>query len=202
MSLNTRNHSPCSMVQNQMSLWEKVHIMNVGCGLWLTCGLVVVLNFIIGGHCVCTIHRKVSDILFQHKELWYHKGQTQPSEVHWGNSNWWALNTVSFVFVVHSLTISQCLKWSFITRLHGPMQTGFLHNAFLRRNFNLQIGMFQEVNKIDAYTQTKQDPQFLLEGTKKRLGVWYLFPNFFCLDWYICSAIFNTFDHHFNFQIA
>jgi len=29
----------------------------------------------------------------------------------------------------------------------------------------------EEVNKIDAYTQTKQDPQFLLEQTKKRLGV-------------------------------
>lgn len=34
--------------------------------------------------------------------------------------------------------------------------------------------MFQEVNKIDAYTETKQDPQFLLEHTKKRLGVRYL----------------------------
>jgi hypothetical protein len=31
--------------------------------------------------------------------------------------------------------------------------------------------MSQEVNKIDAYTQTKLDPQFLLEQTKKRLGV-------------------------------
>uniref|UniRef100_R7WEM6 Uncharacterized protein n=1 Tax=Aegilops tauschii TaxID=37682 RepID=R7WEM6_AEGTA len=33
------------------------------------------------------------------------------------------------------------------------------------------IDMLQEVNKIDAYTQTKLDPQFLLEHTKKRLGV-------------------------------
>ena len=52
-----------------------------------------------------------------------------------------------------------------------PMQTSFLDNAFLRRNFNSWIGIFQEVNKIDAYTQTKLDPQFLLEQTKKRLGV-------------------------------
>uniref|UniRef100_A0ACD5XNV7 Uncharacterized protein n=1 Tax=Avena sativa TaxID=4498 RepID=A0ACD5XNV7_AVESA len=29
----------------------------------------------------------------------------------------------------------------------------------------------EEVNKIDAYTQTKLDPQFLLEQTKKRLGI-------------------------------
>ncbi|KAM3314053.1 hypothetical protein ACQJBY_033121 [Aegilops geniculata] len=29
----------------------------------------------------------------------------------------------------------------------------------------------EEVNKIDAYTQTKLDPQFLLEHTKKRLGI-------------------------------
>ncbi|VAI06967.1 unnamed protein product [Triticum turgidum subsp. durum] len=29
----------------------------------------------------------------------------------------------------------------------------------------------EEVNKIDAYTQTKLDPQFLLEHTKKRLGL-------------------------------
>jgi hypothetical protein len=41
--------------------------------------------------------------------------------------------------------------------------------------------MFQEVNKIDAYTQTKQDPQFLLEHTKKRLGVRYLLV-IFCAD--------------------
>ncbi|KAL6907455.1 hypothetical protein ACP4OV_002494 [Aristida adscensionis] len=34
---------------------------------------------------------------------------------------------------------------------------------------NLQK-FIEEVNKIDAYTQTKQDPQFLLEHTKKRLG--------------------------------
>ena len=52
-----------------------------------------------------------------------------------------------------------------------PMQTSFLDNAFLRRNFNSWIGIFQEVNKIDAYTQTKQDPQFILELTKKQLGV-------------------------------
>ncbi|OEL26140.1 Protein IN2-1-like protein B [Dichanthelium oligosanthes] len=35
---------------------------------------------------------------------------------------------------------------------------------------NLQK-FIEEVNKIDAYTQTKQDPQFLLEHTKKRLGL-------------------------------
>jgi len=35
---------------------------------------------------------------------------------------------------------------------------------------NLQK-FIEEVNKIDAYTQTKQDPQFLLEHTKKRLGI-------------------------------
>ncbi|XP_034571121.1 protein IN2-1 homolog B isoform X1 [Setaria viridis] len=35
---------------------------------------------------------------------------------------------------------------------------------------NLQK-FIEEVNKIDAYTQTKQDPQLLLEHTKKRLGV-------------------------------
>ncbi|KAI4994768.1 hypothetical protein ZWY2020_034409 [Hordeum vulgare] len=29
----------------------------------------------------------------------------------------------------------------------------------------------EEVNKIDAYTQTKLDPQFLLQHTKKRLGI-------------------------------
>ncbi|XP_047090364.1 protein IN2-1 homolog B [Lolium rigidum] len=29
----------------------------------------------------------------------------------------------------------------------------------------------EEVNKIDAYTQTRLDPQFLLEQTKKRLGI-------------------------------
>ncbi|CAM0872605.1 unnamed protein product [Alopecurus aequalis] len=29
----------------------------------------------------------------------------------------------------------------------------------------------EEVNKIDAYTQTKLEPQFLLEQTKKRLGI-------------------------------
>ncbi|KAL5216983.1 hypothetical protein ABZP36_017667 [Zizania latifolia] len=29
----------------------------------------------------------------------------------------------------------------------------------------------EEVNKIDAYAETKQDPQFLLEHTKKRLGI-------------------------------
>ena len=52
-----------------------------------------------------------------------------------------------------------------------PMQTSFLDNAFLRRNFNSWIGIFQEVNKIYAYTQTKQDPQFILELTKKQLGV-------------------------------
>ncbi|TVU47476.1 hypothetical protein EJB05_07079 [Eragrostis curvula] len=34
---------------------------------------------------------------------------------------------------------------------------------------NLQK-FIEEVNKIDAYTQTKQDPHFLLEHTKKRLG--------------------------------
>jgi hypothetical protein len=37
--------------------------------------------------------------------------------------------------------------------------------------------VLQEVNKIDAYTQTKLEPQFLLEQTKKRLGVTY-FLNF------------------------
>eukprot|EP00267_Zea_mays_P046839 XP_020399247.1 IN2-1 protein isoform X1 [Zea mays] len=35
---------------------------------------------------------------------------------------------------------------------------------------NLQK-FIEEVNKIDAYTQTKLDPQFLLEQTKKRLGI-------------------------------
>ncbi|NP_001149125.3 Protein IN2-1 homolog B [Zea mays] len=35
---------------------------------------------------------------------------------------------------------------------------------------NLQK-FIEEVDKIDAYTQTKQDPQFLLEQTKKRLGI-------------------------------
>ncbi|CAN6301311.1 unnamed protein product [Urochloa humidicola] len=35
---------------------------------------------------------------------------------------------------------------------------------------NLQM-FIEEVNKIDAYTQTKQDPQYLLEHTKKRLGI-------------------------------
>ncbi|XP_025794550.1 protein IN2-1 homolog B isoform X1 [Panicum hallii] len=35
---------------------------------------------------------------------------------------------------------------------------------------NLQK-FIEEVNKIDAYTQTKQDPQLLLEHTKKRLGI-------------------------------
>jgi hypothetical protein len=34
-----------------------------------------------------------------------------------------------------------------------------------------RVDLLQEVNKIDAYTQTKLDPQFLLEQTKKRLGV-------------------------------
>ena len=60
-----------------------------------------------------------------------------------------------------------------MTRLHSPMQTSSLDNTFLMRNFKSWIGIFQEVNKIDAYTQTKLDPQFLLEQTKKRLGVWY-----------------------------
>ncbi|XP_062210809.1 protein IN2-1 homolog B [Phragmites australis] len=35
---------------------------------------------------------------------------------------------------------------------------------------NLQK-FIEEVNKIDAYTQTKQEPQLLLEHTKKRLGI-------------------------------
>ncbi|KAF2938664.1 protein IN2-1 homolog B [Oryza sativa Japonica Group] len=35
---------------------------------------------------------------------------------------------------------------------------------------NLQK-FIEEVNKIHAYTETKQDPQFLLEHTKKRLGI-------------------------------
>ncbi|KAG0551621.1 hypothetical protein BDA96_01G438900 [Sorghum bicolor] len=35
---------------------------------------------------------------------------------------------------------------------------------------NLQK-FIEEVNKIDAYTQTKLDPDFLLEQTKKRLGI-------------------------------
>jgi hypothetical protein len=39
------------------------------------------------------------------------------------------------------------------------------------------MDVLQEVNKIDAYTQTKLEPQFLLEQTKKRLGVTY-FLNF------------------------
>ncbi|GJN08231.1 hypothetical protein PR202_ga26130 [Eleusine coracana subsp. coracana] len=45
------------------------------------------------------------------------------------------------------------------------------------KNYDITAGrpnlqkFIEEVNKIDAYTQTKQDPQFLLEHTKKRLGV-------------------------------
>ncbi|KAK3147604.1 hypothetical protein QOZ80_3BG0284490 [Eleusine coracana subsp. coracana] len=45
------------------------------------------------------------------------------------------------------------------------------------KNYDITAGrpnlqkFIEEVNKIDAYTQTKQDPQFLLEHTKKRLGI-------------------------------
>jgi hypothetical protein len=50
------------------SLLERVHIMNVGFGCHVALSSVM-CNFTTGGHCVCTIHREVSDILFQHKEL-------------------------------------------------------------------------------------------------------------------------------------
>jgi glutathione S-transferase len=33
------------------------------------------------------------------------------------------------------------------------------------------LNFFEEVNKIDDYTQTKLDPLFLLEQTKTRLGI-------------------------------
>ncbi|RWW32460.1 hypothetical protein GW17_00002861, partial [Ensete ventricosum] len=36
-----------------------------------------------------------------------------------------------------------------------------------------QTFLKEELNKIDAYTHTKQDPQVLLAITKKRLGVKY-----------------------------
>jgi hypothetical protein len=52
-----------------------------------------------------------------------------------------------------------------------------------------RVDLLQEVNKIDAYTQTKLDPQFLLEQTKKRLGVKY-FLKFSSL---LPSSIFKSF---------
>jgi len=54
------------MVQNQISIRKSSYYE---CGLQFVCGFVVMRNFITGGHCLCTIHREVSDILFQHKEL-------------------------------------------------------------------------------------------------------------------------------------
>ncbi|GJN22229.1 hypothetical protein PR202_gb09778 [Eleusine coracana subsp. coracana] len=45
------------------------------------------------------------------------------------------------------------------------------------KNYDITAGrpnlqqFIEEVNKINAYTETKQDPQFVLEHTKKRLGI-------------------------------
>jgi hypothetical protein len=36
--------------------------------------------------------------------------------------------------------------------------------------------VLQEVNKLDAYAQTKLDPQFLLAQMKEKFGVRYLIP--------------------------
>ena len=38
-----------------------------------------------------------------------------------------------------------------------------------------QNNVLQELNKIDAYMQTKQDPEVLLALTKKKFGVWINF---------------------------
>jgi hypothetical protein len=70
-----------SLFERERELWTAVNMC-----------FFAVLNFLTGGHSICTIYREVSDILFQHQELRYHEGQTQSSEVHWGNSDWWTLN--------------------------------------------------------------------------------------------------------------
>ena len=44
----------------------------------------------------------------------------------------------------------------------------------------LQNNVLQELNNIDAYTQTKQDPEVLLALTKKKFGVWV---NFYTAIW-------------------
>ena len=52
--------------------------------------------------------------------------------------------------------------------------------TYFNRVFWLQNNVLQELNKIDAYTQTKQDPEVLLALTKKKFGVWV---NFYTAIW-------------------
>lgn len=98
-------------------------------------------------------------------------------------------------------------------RSHGVVQI----NVLVRKNFAeeklTQIDMLQEVNKIHAYTETKQDPRFLLEHTKKRLGVRYIYNCSYDLlpptrqncsydPFHLPTYYIYTFFAHFNFQIA
>lgn len=94
-------NSPISMERG--SKWNLYY----ECGLQLACGFVVIRYFIItrtGGRCVCTVHREVSYTLFQYKELWHHKGQTQPSEIHRGSSRGWISNWLGFISVIRWFT--------------------------------------------------------------------------------------------------